>query len=54
MTQSFRILSIFILTFFALPTWAEDEEGATVPQAIYYAIKHNQVYITDLIVNTLT
>jgi flagellar FliL protein len=37
MTQSFRILSIFILTLFALPSWAEDEEGSTVPQAIYYA-----------------
>ena len=37
MTQSFRILSIFILTLFALPSWAEDEESSTVPQAIYYA-----------------
>ena len=38
MTQSFRILSIFILTLFALPTWAEGEDGSSVPQAIYYAI----------------
>ena len=38
MTQSFRILSIFILTLFALPSWAEGEEGSAVPQAIYYAI----------------
>lgn len=38
MTQSFRILSIFILTLFALPTWAEDDDAPTVPNAIYYAI----------------
>lgn len=38
MTQFFRILLICILTIFALPTWAEDEEAPATPSAIYYPI----------------